>query len=215
MEFRRVFGQVFGLEATIASVVFGLVMLGIVAALLLSWHRRRRGRPASRRSKHNRLELAYVLTLIGMAIFLVTLSFGANARESHDPQAPLTVRVTGYQWCWGFTYAGHTRVVNGQCAGGPLPTLVLPAGRPVRIEVTSKDVVHAFWVPALRYKIDAFPGHVNDLTFTLPRSGRWIGRCAEFCGQLHYEMDFYLKAVPAAEFDRWLHSGGSVAVSGA
>jgi cytochrome c oxidase subunit 2 len=84
------------------------------------------------------------------------------------------------------------------------------------VEVTSADVVHAFWVPYLRFKIYAYPGHWNNFTVTLRHDGRWIGRCAQICGLLHYEMDFYVKAVPPATFDKFLHArGGSpMAVNG-
>jgi cytochrome c oxidase subunit 2 len=105
--------------------------------------------------------------------------------------------------------------VTGSCAGGDYPVLVLPAGLPVEIDLTSADVVHAFWVPYLDYKMDAFPGHVDRFTVTLPRPGRWIGRCAQMCGLYHYEMDFYLQVVPQAQFSRWLHArAGAAAVSG-
>ncbi len=84
-----------------------------------------------------------------------------------------------------------------------MPTLTLPAGEPVKIELTSRDVVHSFWVPALKFKMDIFPQHVNTFTFTRP-DGRWRARCAEFCGLYHYGMEFYIKAVPRARFGRWL-----------
>jgi heme/copper-type cytochrome/quinol oxidase subunit 2 len=89
--------------------------------------------------------------------------------------------------------------------------MVVPVGQPVTIKVRSTDVIHSWWVPELRYKMDAFPGHTNTFTIKVDRAGRWIGRCAEFCGDRHYEMDFWLKAVPADEYQRWLSSGGASA----
>lgn len=227
VEFRRTFGQVFGLETTIAAVVFGLVAAAMIAAFLLSWHRRRRGRPPSVKAENNRLEIGYVAVLAGMAAFLVTTSLTSNAHVTSGPPAALKVRVTEFQWCWRFSYLGQPVTVTGQCASGlrppgklpvpgGLPTMVLPVGRPVQVEVTSNDVVHSFWVPALRYKIDAFPGHVNSFTLTLPHPGRWPGRCAEFCGLYHYGMDFYLQAVPPGQFASWMAAhGGSAATAGA
>jgi cytochrome c oxidase subunit 2 len=70
---------------------------------------------------------------------------------------------------------------------------VLPTGRPVEIDVTSTDVIHAVWVPYLEYKIYAYPDHVNRFTVTLTHDGRWIGRCAQICGLYHYAMDFWLR----------------------
>ena len=80
--------------------------------------------------------------------------------------------------------------------------------------MTSSDVIHAVWVPYLRYKIYAYPGHVNTFTVTLTHTGRWIGRCAQLCGLFHYEMDFYLQAETPAQFDRWLRAQGGSVTSG-
>ncbi|RCG17389.1 cytochrome c oxidase subunit II [Streptomyces diacarni] len=85
-----------------------------------------------------------------------------------------------------------------------MPTLVVPTGRTVRINLTSLDVIHSLWVPALRYKMDAFPDHTNSFTFTVDKEGRWIGRCAEFCGDRHHAMEFWLKAVSPEEYDDWV-----------
>jgi len=71
-------------------------------------------------------------------------------------------------------------------------------------------VIHSFWVPALDFKVDAYPDHVNSFTFTL-RDGRWLGHCAQLCGLYHAEMLFRIQAVPPAAFDRWLHSRGGSA----
>jgi cytochrome c oxidase subunit 2 len=208
MHFRTVFGQVFHLETTIAEVVFALVLAAIAAAVVASWRRRRRGRPPSPRAKHNPLELTYLLALTGMAVFLVTASFSANSSFFSDPRPGLQVRVTAFQWCWQFSYPGQGVAVTGRCAGGPVPTLVLPAGRPVEIEMTSRDVIHSFWLPGLRFKMDIYPDHVNHFTTTLP-VGRWLGRCAQFCGLYHFGMTFYVQALPAGQFTRWLRARGA------
>ena len=205
MHFRQVFAQTFGLETTIAEVVFGLVLATIAAAAILSWVRRRRGRAASRMAKHNPLEMGYVLALTGMAIFLITLSFSSNADFFRHPPPALRVRVTAFQWCWKFQYIGSPAAVGGQCQGGPDPTLVVPSGEPVQVNLTSQDVIHSFWIPGLKFKLDIYPGHPNSFTFTL-HNGRWRGRCAEFCGLYHTDMRFTIEAVPRAQFSRWLSS---------
>ena len=214
MPFRQDFARLFGLDAAIAGVVFGLVAGTLMIAMLLSWHRRRAGKDPSRRSEARRVELAYLGVLSGVAVFLVVASLTANARESAGPKPALRVEVTGFQWCWRFDYAGQPVTVTARCQGGPVPTLVLPAGRPVRLDVTSADVIHAFWVPYLRYKTYAYPGHVNSFTVTLARPGRWQGRCAQICGLYHYQMDFWVQAVPPARFGRWLHAHRGVVTAG-
>jgi cytochrome c oxidase subunit 2 len=214
--FRHVFGQVFPLEFVIAAVVFVLVLLAMTAAAVISRSKRRRGSPAASREHWHLLEGGYGLALLGMAVFLIVTSFSANADDfpHADPKPALVVDVTAFQWCWQFHYAGQPVTVIGACTGGRYPTLMLPAGQPVRIDLTSRDVLHAFWVPYLDFKMDAFPDHVNTFSVTLAHTGRWIGRCAQLCGLYHYRMDFYLQAVTMAQFDSWLRAhGGNPAVS--
>jgi cytochrome c oxidase subunit 2 len=214
MHFQRVFGQAFGLETKIAEVVFALVAVAIAVAVIESHRRRRRGKPAAQKAESNPLELGYVVVLTGIVGFLIFVSLSANDSFFSDPRPALTVRVTAFQWCWRFRYAGQPVTVTAQCQGGPVPTLVLPAGRPVRVQLESADVIHSFWVPGLRFKMDIYPGHVNSFTFTL-HQGRWLGRCAQLCGVFHDDMLFHLQAVPAASFGRWLraHRGSGTAVS--
>lgn len=208
MPFRNEFASLFRQDATIAAVVFGLVVIAVGGAMLLSRRRRRRGQEPSRKGKADRLELGYVLGLTGIVAFLVVSSFVANARDFPRPRPSVVVRVTGYQWCWTFRYANSPVTIDGQCNGGQPPTLVLPAGEPAELDITSTDVVHAFWVSYLRVKAYAYPGHVDSITITVPHLGTWIGRCAQLCGVLHYEMDFKLTAVPPAAFCQYLQAHG-------
>jgi cytochrome c oxidase subunit 2 len=208
MPFQGSFAQLFTQDVTIASVVFGLVVIALASALVASWRRRRRDQPASSRAEANRVEFGYVAVLAVIVAFLVVTGFAANARDFPDPPKPAaTVSVTGYQWCWRFAYPGTQRTVTGQCEDGRPPVLVVPAGKPVRFEVTSADVIHAFWLPAQRFKINAYPGQVNTFTITFPKTGRWLGRCAEICGLYHFDMDYYVQAVPSAAFTAFLRTG--------
>jgi cytochrome c oxidase subunit 2 len=208
--FQSAFAQLFTQDAMIAAVVFCLVVAALGGAVAASWRRRKRGQPASRRAEANRLEIGYVAVLAGIVVFLVVTGFMANARDFPDPPTPaITVRVIGYQWCWSFAYEGTERTVTGQCEGGRAPVMVVPAGKPVKLEVTSADVIHAFWLPAQRFKINAYPGQVNTFMITFPKPGKWIGRCAQLCGLYHFDMDFYVQAVPAATFTAFLRTGNT------
>jgi cytochrome c oxidase subunit II len=215
MPFRPTFAQIFGQFTTIAEVVFGLVVATMIVAFATSWYRRRRGKGSLQKMEANRIELTYLAALTGMAIFLMISSVTANGKDfpSGDPPRPaLRVQVTAFQWCWKFHYVGQPVTVTGSCHGS-YPTLVLPTGKPVEFDVTSADVIHAFWVPYLRQKIYASPGHVNRFTVTLTRSGRHIGRCAQLCGTYHYEMDFWVQATSPARFAQWLRAHGSSAAA--
>lgn len=208
MNQRHIFGTVFTLETAIASFVF----VAVLALLTVAVVRRRAGagRQPSHVAERTRLESYYLGALGVVAAFLVVYTALANHREGETPEhRPVTrVDVAGFQWCWSFSYpkavAGRSVSVQGNCRNNRFPTLVVPTGTTVKIRLTSKDVIHSLWIPALRYKMDAFPHHVNTLTLSFDRAGRWRGRCAEFCGQRHREMDFWVKAVSPEEYDTWL-----------
>jgi cytochrome c oxidase subunit 2 len=208
---RRIFGHVFGVESMIAAAVFAAVCAAIIVAFALSRRRRRHDRPASQAEEHPRLEFAYAAAIAAIAGFVVWLSFhttsqeNASAQPSAQPSAA-KIQVTGFQWCWRFTYPSTNKSVTGTCDGGSLPTMVVPVGQPITLQISSTDVIHSWWVPELRYKLDAFPDHVNTVTLIVDRTGRWAGRCAEFCGHWHTYMDFYLKAVPPKQFQQWLRA---------
>jgi cytochrome c oxidase subunit 2 len=210
MDPRRIFGHIFGIETAIAAVVFVLICATVAVALLLSHRRRRRGAAPSRVDERTRVELSYAAAVGGGAGIVVAISFNAIGQErTVQPRAAAKVDITGFQWCWSFAYPGSRRTVTGTCDNGDLPTMVVPVGQPITLRITSSDVIHSWWVPSLRYKLDAFPNHTNSVTIKLDRAGRWIGRCAEFCGHQHTWMDFYLKAVPADQYRQWL--GGAAA----
>jgi heme/copper-type cytochrome/quinol oxidase subunit 2 len=81
----------------------------------------------------------------------------------------------------------------------------------VLLQLSSADVIHSFWVPAFRFKLDVFPHHVNSFVLTAPHPGTWAGHCAEFCGERHAFMLFTLKAVPPAQFRGWVSGPGASA----
>ncbi|MFG2681143.1 cytochrome c oxidase subunit II [Streptomyces sp. NPDC048392] len=208
MKQRHIFGDLFALESIVAGVVF-LIVSAIFGYAVVRRRAARRVTP-SERAERPRLESYYVGVLAVFAVFLVGWTAWQNHREHEtSPRPPVRVDVTARQWCWTFAYpqSAERRSVSGTCRGDDLPTLVVPTGRPVEIRLTSRDVIHSLWVPHLRYKMDAFPDHVNTFTLTLDREGRWVGKCAEFCGHLHYAMHFWIKAVSPEEYDRWLQQG--------
>ena len=112
------------------------------------------------------------------------------------------ITATGYQWWFRFEYPGEQ--INGV---GSLVTgneLVIPAGRPVRINLRTVDVIHSFWVPKLAGKVDMIPNRANHLWLRADEPGYFYGQCAEFCGDSHAIMRFRVIALPAQEFAAWL-----------
>jgi cytochrome c oxidase subunit 2 len=111
--------------------------------------------------------------------------------------AATEVDVLARQWEWQFTY---------RAAGGGLRrsinVLHIPAGESVRLNITSADVIHAFWIPRLAGKIDAIPGHITVLRLMADVPGRYRGLCAEFCGTAHWEMQMHVEAHAPGELEK-------------
>lgn len=134
-------------------------------------------------------------SIVLTAVYALTLS----AMSSVDPDLPpdpVVVEVVGHQWWWEIGYEGHDFTTANE--------LQIPVGEPVEIRLTSSDVIHSFWVPALGGKIDALPDTVNSLILQADEPGDYRGQCAEFCGLQHAKMGLLVVATSRAEFDRWL-----------
>lgn len=205
MHSRHTFHVIFSLEIILGSVVFGLVLLGIIYGFVWSALKKRRGTEAWHKSEHHLTEGIYTAVIAGLAAFLLYTSFASNDAPKHLPAPKIRVLVTAFQWCWRFTYQGTDVSVTATCFDGHVPTLELPEGVPIEMGLVSADVVHEWWVPYLDFKMEAFPDHVNTWEMELHSTGTWPGRCAEFCGLYHSQMHFKLKAVKPATYTAWLH----------
>jgi cytochrome c oxidase subunit 2 len=136
-----------------------------------------------------------------LTLFVFTLLVERDVdRVSPDPA--VEVNVTGFQWQWRFDYPQHGVSV----VGGPDedPTLVLPAGQTVRVNLVARDVIHSFYIPEFLFKRDTIPGRTNRFDLLIPSPGRYRGACAEFCGVDHAAMNFWVEAVTAERFEAWL-----------
>ena len=119
-------------------------------------------------------------------VLLPLIAYALVAGERLLPlpgQATARIEAIGQQWTWTFRYPDHG-------AAETKGVLHIPAGRPVDILVSSRDVIHAFWIPRLAGKIDAVPGHINRLRIQADQPGRYAGQCNEFCGLDHASMRF-------------------------
>ena len=140
-----------------------------------------------------------VPVLVLSALLAWSVARGARLATPAPPGA-LVIGVTGHMWWWEVRYrdpqTGRSVVLANE--------LRLPVGQPVVIGISSADVIHSFWVPALAGKVDAVPGRVNQLVLSASRAGVFRAPCAEFCGQQHARMTLHVVAQPADEFERWL-----------
>jgi cytochrome c oxidase subunit 2 len=231
VDYRHAFDAVFEVQLAIAGGVFVLITGLLLVAIAANSARRRRKLPFTA-AENNGLEIGVAVVLGLAAAGLVYLSLSTNhdlaygdtrataadlgASPAAGP-APVDIDVTAFQWCWQADYPGAPgapprRTVTGSCATPQdRPVIVVPQGRPVQFSITSRDVVHAFWIPELAVKRDAMPDHVNTLTMTFPDLGQWLGRCSEYCGLHHVDMDFYVRAVPPDQYDTFLQTGSVTA----
>jgi cytochrome c oxidase subunit 2 len=178
---------------------FGLAILLAVLA-----YRRRAPERVPRWSSNDRLEAGYALLLVCTIAFLLYISFAAEHRVdtvAARERPALVLDVTAAKWEWHFHYPGYGIDRYSGTAGNE--QLVLPAGEPIRFRLTAVDVIHAFWIPATRYKHDAIPGSVQTFTLSFARPGTYDGECAEFCGLRHSDMLFTARVLAPAAFLAW------------
>ena len=195
------FRDLFSLYIVIATAIAVLV-LGAITFAAIRYRRREGGRPRDPRGL-KAVEVAWVLVVAGLVVVLLASTFTTEDRvDAVKADPPRTVRVVAFQWGWRFSYPGTRVATTGN--GERPPTLVIPAGVDVRFEITSRDVIHSFWVPALRFKRDAFPNRVSDFDLVVDPGVTTSGECAEFCGLGHDRMTFEVVAMSPPSFDRWL-----------
>ena len=199
-----------------------LFVLGLLLWVMVRYSRRRN--PVPSKTSHNTLiEIVWTVlpAIILAAIAIPSITLLARQYDS-PPADALTIKVTGYQWYWGYSYPdnGGFEVISNmlpaeeaKARGEPEQLaadnrLVVPVGEPLRIQVTGSDVIHAFAVPSLWFKIDAVPGRLNERTLTINEPGIYYGQCSELCGARHGYMPIALEAVPRPQFEAWIRSKG-------
>lgn len=161
------------------------------------------------RTQHGdrRLELVWTLIPGAILLFLALRQMGDWAElrySSHRPVVPVTARVVASQFDWHFVYPGADgRFGTLDDLDAPYELLV-PANEPVVLELSSRDVIHSFFVASLRVKQDVLPGRRIEIWFEVREPGEYEIACAELCGWGHYKMAGKLRALPRAEYDREL-----------
>ncbi|WP_116968776.1 cytochrome c oxidase subunit II [Blastomonas sp. UPD001] len=207
-----------------------IVAISLLVLALLIWvmvRYRAAANPNPSRVTHNTAieviwTLVPVLILVGVAVPSIDL---LAKQYKPAPADAVTVKVTGYQWYWGYSYPdnGDFEVVSNMLdeaeaakRGEPHQLavdnrMVVPAGEPIRIIATASDVIHSFAVPSLWFKMDAVPGRSNEKMLTIKEPGVYYGQCSELCGARHGFMPIAVEALPRAKFDAWVRAqGGTV-----
>jgi cytochrome c oxidase subunit 2 len=202
-----------------------ILVLGLLLYVVLRFNRRRN--PVASRTTHNTLiEVVWTIVPVIILVVIAVPSITLLARQYETPPADaVTIKATGYQWYWGYTYPDHGEIevisnmlddAEALKRGEPSQLavdnrMVVPAGVPLRIQTTATDVIHAFAVPSLWFKMDAVPGRLNEKLLTIKEPGVYYGQCSELCGARHAYMPIAVEALPPAEFAAWVKAqGGSM-----
>lgn len=206
-----------------------IVLLGVGAITwgLLIWamvvYRRRKGQTGMPAQLRYNLPIEVFFTVVPLVLILGFFAFTARdqtiiEKRFDDPE--VTIQAFGKQWAWDFNYVDENvyysgiqvqpdrtpGAVTGAIDPASIPTLYLPVGAQVEIELEARDVIHSFWVIDFLYKKDMIPGKTNYMTFIPEREGTYKGKCAELCGEFHSQMLFQVKVVSQAEYDSYIQS---------
>jgi cytochrome c oxidase subunit 2 len=158
--------------------------------------------PASDRLATRAVGGAMLVTVVLLFVLLIGSFNAGRALGRLSNENAINIQVYGHQWWWEVHYPGAQPYQIVDTAN----EIHVPVGVPVRIWGTSRDVIHSFWVPNVQGKRDLMPGYNNELVLQINQPGRWRGQCAEFCGEQHAHMSFYMVAESKAEFARWLNT---------
>ncbi len=193
-----------------AITVFVLILLIIVAVRFNA-----KSNPVPSKTTHNTLieviwTVVPVLILVGIAVPSFRLLF----QELDIPKADLTIKATGKQWYWSYSYPDNGKFeFDSLLVADKSPRLlgvdnevVVPVNKVVRVQVTGADVIHAFAIPSFGIKIDAVPGRLNETWFKATKEGMFYGQCSELCGKDHAFMPIAIRVVNDQEFNNWVEA---------
>ena len=191
------------------------VFLGVMAALGVAMWRSHRAAAAAGTATIRKERALRILvgsaTLLSSALLVGLLEVSVltdRALARLPGRDAVTIRVTAHQWWWEMVYedprADHVFSTANE--------LVIPVGRPVVVTLGADDVIHSFWVPNLHGKKDLIPGRTTTIEFRADREGRFVGRCAEFCGLQHAFMAYDVVALPPERYAEWVQHERASAV---
>jgi cytochrome c oxidase subunit 2 len=198
--------------------VFGFMFYACYA------HRKSIGHKAAQFHENTTVELLWTVI---PALILIVIAWPVTkvVIAQKDTSAPdLTIKVTGYQWKWGYDYlrgegegisfvstlATPREQIEGNAPKGENyllevdNELVVPVGKKVRVITTAADVIHAWWIPAFGAKQDAIPGFLRDIWFRPEQVGVFRGQCTELCGKEHAFMPIVVRVLPPEEYTKWV-----------
>ncbi|WP_274576383.1 MULTISPECIES: cytochrome c oxidase subunit II [Mameliella] len=210
-----------------------LLVVALMAFIYVRFNRKANPNPSS--FTHNSpLEVAWTIGPIVILVFIGAFSLPVLFKQQEIPEGDITIKVTGYQWYWGYEYVGTDLIYDAYMIGSPATggdnrmtpaveeqlvdagyeksdfllatdtAIVLPVGKTVVMQVTGADVIHSWTIPAFGVKQDAVPGRLAELWFTPEKEGVYYGQCSELCGIAHAYMPITVKVVSEEAYEAWL-----------
>ncbi len=197
--------------AWVALFAVGFLVWGLMAWCVIAYRRRKGDTELPVQLRYNvPIEILYTV----VPVFMIVVFFYYTARDESalldtSKTPDVSINVVSKQWSWDFNYVDsdvHEVGVQAIMTGKPgaeetIPTLYLPVGKRVQFYLTSRDVIHSFWVPQFLQKLDMIPGRVNTFQVVPTEEGTFKGKCAELCGAYHSAMLFNVKIVSQADYD--------------
>lgn len=213
--------------------IITLFVTGLLAYAAVRFNRK--ANPEPKGFTHNSpLEVAWTIGPIVILVFIGAFSLPVLFKQQEIPEGDITIKVTGYQWYWGYEYVGTDLAYDAYMIGSPATggdnrmspgveeqlvdagyeksdfllatdtAIVLPVGKTIVMQVTGADVIHSWTIPAFGVKQDAVPGRLAELWFTPQKEGVYYGQCSELCGIAHAYMPITVKVVSEEAYEAWL-----------
>ncbi|MCD1625434.1 MAG: cytochrome c oxidase subunit II [Paracoccaceae bacterium] len=196
-----------------------IFVCGLLAIVILRYNRRANPTPGS--FTHNTpVEIAWTIVPIVILFFIGAFSLPVLFKQQEIPVGDINIKVTGYQWYWGYEYTDHDFGFESFMLGREdleeygysqdeylLATdtaVVVPVGKTVVMQVTAADVIHSWTIPAFGVKQDGIPGRLAQLWFSAEEEGIYFGQCSELCGKDHAYMPITVKVVSEEAYEAWL-----------
>lgn len=196
--------ELYDLFLVVAAIVF-VIVAGLIAWSIVRYRDRGDTEQPEQFRHSRRIEIVWfaIPQILVIALFVASTNVHTDVNDTAE-EPGVTVAVRAFQWGWRFTYEGRGVDVVGTPQAPA--EIALPTDTDVAFVLSSRDVIHSFFVPRFLVKRDAIPGHSERIDVHIDRPGTYEGECAEFCGLLHDAMGFTIRAVPPAEFDAWLQA---------
>lgn len=196
-------------SVTLTLIVLSTIFTSIVVALILYFGiKYRSGNDVDRSNppiENTRMEVGWIAGLLVLSMGVFTYGTLVFYRIRRPPADSLDIYVVGKQWMWKIQHQEGPSEIN---------TLHVPLGQPIRLVMTSQDVIHSFYIPAFRLKQDVLPGRYTYLWFTATQAGEYHLFCAEYCGTSHSEMRGTVIVMAPNEYQQWLNSSTTQPLAG-